>query len=67
MKIVNNIAFRCPHTNYAHRIDDTPPSSLMNATSSPKVKTTEGEGVKARSLVCSTSRVEGHVGTSGWN
>jgi hypothetical protein len=67
MKIVNNIAFQCPHINYAHRIDDTPPSSLMNTTSSPKVKTTEGKGVKACSLAHSTSGVEGHVGASGWD
>jgi hypothetical protein len=67
MKIVNNIAFQCPHINYAHRIDDTPPSSLMNTTSSPKVKTTEGEGVKACSLARSTTRVEGHVEVPRWD
>jgi hypothetical protein len=33
---------------------------------SPKVKTTKGEGVRARSLVRSTSGVEGRVGALGW-
>jgi len=32
-----------------------PPNSLMDSTMSPKVKTTEGEGVGVHSLVCSTS------------
>jgi len=31
------------------------------------VNTTEGEGIEARSLACSTSGVEGHVGASGWD
>jgi len=38
----------------------------MDSTSSPKVKTTEGEGVEAHSSGCSTSGVEGHVGAPGW-
>ncbi len=33
---------------------------------SPKVKTTEGEGVGARSLACSTLGVEGHAGAPRW-
>jgi len=33
---------------------------------SPKVKTTEGERVGARSLVHNTSRVEGRDGVLGW-
>ncbi len=33
---------------------------------SPKVKTTEGEGVGARSLVHSISGVEGRAGALGW-
>ncbi len=33
---------------------------------SPKVKTTKGEGVRARSLVRSTSGVKGRVGALGW-
>ncbi len=40
---------------------DAPPSSLMESTASPKVKTTEGEGVGARSLACNTLGVEGRV------
>jgi len=38
----------------------------MDSIASPKVKTTEREGIGARSLACSTSRVEGHVGALGW-
>jgi len=39
----------------------------MNSTTNPKVKTIEGEGVGACSLIHSTSEVEGHVGASGWD
>jgi hypothetical protein len=46
---------------------DTPPSFLMDSTTNPKVKTTEGEGVGVCSLARSTSRVEGRVGASGWD
>jgi len=46
---------------------DAPPSSLMDSTTSPKVKTPEGERVGARSLACSISGVEGCVGTLGWD
>jgi len=38
----------------------------MDSIANPKVKTAEGEGVEKCSLVCSTSRIEGHVGTLGW-
>jgi len=41
---------------------DAPPSSLMESTTSPKVKTTKGKGVGAHSLACNTSGVEGRVG-----
>ncbi len=41
---------------------DTPPSSLMDSIVSPKVKITEGERVGARSMACSTLKVEGHAG-----
>jgi hypothetical protein len=44
---------------------DAPPSSLMDLTTSLKVKTTKGERVGARSLACSTSGVKMHVGASG--
>ncbi len=42
------------------------PSSLINLVASPKVKTTKGKGVEARSMVHNTSRVEGHVGALRW-
>jgi len=45
---------------------DTLPSSLMDLTVSPKVTTMEGEGVGARSLICSTLGVEGRVRAPGW-
>jgi hypothetical protein len=46
---------------------DTPSSSLMDSTSSPKVKTMKREGVGACSLVRNTSWVEGHVGAPIWD
>ncbi len=48
-------------------ITNTPPSSLMDSTTSPKVKTTEGKGIQVRSLAYSTSGEEGHVRTLGWD
>jgi hypothetical protein len=39
----------------------------MDSTMSPKVKTTEGKGVVACSLACSTLGVEGRVGVPGWD
>jgi hypothetical protein len=44
-----------------------PPSSLIDSTVSPKVKTTEGEKVGVRSLVCSTLGVKGCVRAPGWD
>jgi hypothetical protein len=38
----------------------------MDSTASPKMKTTEGKGVGARSLVCNTSGVEERVGAPRW-
>jgi len=38
----------------------------MDSTASPKVKTTEGEGIGVHSLVHRTSRVEGHARALGW-
>jgi len=38
----------------------------MDLTVSPKVTTMEGEGVGARSLICSTLGVEGRVRAPGW-
>jgi hypothetical protein len=49
-----------------YEVVDAPLSSLMDSTASPKVKTTKGEGVGARSLVRSTLGVEGHVEAPGW-
>jgi hypothetical protein len=47
-------------------IFDTHPSSLMDSTVSPKMKTTKGKGIGAHSLACNTLRVEGRVGALGW-
>jgi hypothetical protein len=47
-------------------LDDTPLSSLMHSTVSPKMKTTKGKGVGACFLACSTSRVEGCAKAQGW-
>jgi hypothetical protein len=46
---------------------DTPPSSLMDSTVSPNVKTTEGKGVRARSLVHNISGVKRRAGISRWD
>jgi len=39
----------------------------MDSTTSPKVKTTEGEGVGACSLAHNILGVEGHVRVAGWD
>jgi hypothetical protein len=39
----------------------------MDPTTSPKVKTTKGEGVGVHSLTPNSSRVEGRVGAPGWD
>jgi len=41
-------------------------SSLMDSITSPKMKTTEGEGIGARSLTRNTLGVERRVGAPGW-
>jgi hypothetical protein len=46
---------------------DAPSSSLMDSTTSPKVKKVEGEGIRAHSLARNTLGVEGRVGVSGWD
>jgi hypothetical protein len=46
---------------------DTPSSSLMDSTKSPKVKIMEGEGVGARSLAHNTLGVKGCGGALGWD
>jgi len=38
----------------------------MDSTKSPKVKTTKGERVGARSLACNTSKVKGCARAPGW-
>ncbi len=38
----------------------------MDSTTSPKVMTIEGEGLRVHSLVYSTLGVEGHAGARGW-
>jgi hypothetical protein len=50
-----------------HNQLDAPPSSLMDLIVSPKVKTTKGEKVGARSLAHNTSRVEGCARALGWD
>ncbi len=45
---------------------NTPSNSLIDSTTSPKVKTMEGERVGVRSLIRSISRVEGRVGAPTW-
>jgi len=46
---------------------NAPPSYLMNSIASPKVKTSEGEGVGAHSLACNTLGVKMRVGVLGWD
>ncbi len=43
-----------------------PPSSLMDSTTSPKVKTMEGKGVEVSFSACNTLRVEGCAGAPRW-
>jgi hypothetical protein len=43
-----------------------PPHSLDDSNANPKLKTLEEKGIGVRSLVCSTSQVEGCGGVSGW-
>jgi hypothetical protein len=49
------------------RMIDAPPSSSMDSTTSPKVKTTEGKGVGVCSLAHNISGVEGCAGILGWD
>jgi hypothetical protein len=44
---------------------DKTPSSLMDSTANPNMKTMEGKGIGVCSLACSTSKVEGRVGALG--
>jgi hypothetical protein len=52
---------------FGHTHIDAPPNFLMDSTTSPNVKTTEGERIGVRSLARNTSGVEGHDGASGWD
>jgi len=52
---------------YKLAITDAPPSSFMNSTMSPKVKTMERKGVGACSVTCNTSKVKGHAGAPKWD
>jgi len=53
--IFNDYTFKSKLSNFK-LIIDTPPSSLMDSIVSPKVKTTEEEGIEACFLACSTIR-----------
>jgi hypothetical protein len=48
-------------------IADAPLNSLMDSTTTSKVKTTKGKGVEAHSLACSTLKVKGRAETPGWD
>jgi hypothetical protein len=52
--------------NYQTPID-APPNSLIDSTTSPKVKIVEGEGVGTCSLAHITSGVEGHARALRWD
>jgi hypothetical protein len=45
---------------------DTPPDSLMDSFANPKVKTTKGKGIGARSLAHSILGVEGRAKAPRW-
>jgi len=47
--------------------DDAPPSSLMDSTVNPKVKTMEGKKVGVHSLAHNISGVEGRAEVSKWD
>jgi len=46
---------------------DVPPSSLIDSKVSLKWKTTEEQGVGARSLTCNTLGVKGRAGAPRWD
>jgi len=60
-----------PISNHVDELDvgvgDAPPTSLMDSTSSPKVKTTGREGVGVRSLAHNILGVEGCVRALRWD
>jgi hypothetical protein len=53
--------------NEPNKVTNAPPSSLMDSTLNVKTKTTKGKRIGARSLSCSTSKVEGRAGNSRWD
>jgi hypothetical protein len=69
LHMINKVAHKFPYAfiTWLPKLIDTPSSSLMDSTTSPKLKTMEGERVGARSLARSTLGVEGRVGASGWD
>jgi hypothetical protein len=56
-----------PSEGLGFKVINAPPSSLMDSTTSPKVKTIEGKGIGVYSLAHNTLRVEGHVGVPRWD
>jgi len=60
LSFVSAIVMRIAYAN-------APSSSLMDSTTSPKKKTTEGEGVGVCSLAHNTLGVEGRVGAPKWD
>ncbi len=61
---ITNIKTFLGFTGYYQNYVDAPPSFLMDSVTSPKKKTTKGEGVGMRSLARNISRVEGRVEAS---
>jgi hypothetical protein len=63
----NGMILKCNIVVKIHFVGcEAPSNSWIDSTISPKVKTTEGQGVGAHSLAHSISGVEGHVGVPGW-
>ncbi len=56
-----------PWKSINHFPCDTPPNSLMDSTTNPKLKTLEGKRDGTRSLTRNTSRVAGHARAPGWD
>jgi hypothetical protein len=60
--------FKCfPKDDLFFFLINAPPNSLMDSTTNPKVKTSEGEGIWVHSLAHNTLRVEGHAGVPRWD
>jgi hypothetical protein len=63
---ISNLYQKVTYLKFFNATINTPPSSLMDSTASPKVKTMEREGIGAHSLVHDTSRVKERAGAPGW-